>query len=245
MKTRLLLLIGLAVIVSRVSADTIFSSDFTQTEGFVEGGSINQISGWESQDGFLATDTAAAGLVSAQVSWMRARNNVAFLMERGDRIILTANLQFSITAGGGEPVLGLGISDASSHIGENIPAIPFVIHVYPQGVSFGDGKANKLWFSMDTVKDDTVRLTATLMKSATADVFDITIALYNVTDGTVVGRGSWSTEDSASWNATVFRAAMRSMNMNGLEGRIYIDSLKLERFAPSSDVKFKGLGGYE
>lgn len=227
---RMMLLSGLLAVAGIAGAKTLFSNDFTVDEGFSDGRNINHTARWQAQSGFEAVNTTGEGSVQISEDSKLAKNETFFALSAGDFVVLTVDVTFDELAGTGNPVFGVGLSDATSSSGEHVLSLPALLTLFPKGIGFGSEENRKSLGELDDVKGDTLRLTATFKKSAVPGEFTVMTGLYDVTQGKVLGSASWTEVDQATWNAESLCIAFRGMNLDEVGGHFNIQFFKGEIF---------------
>lgn len=231
---KLLSILVLSSVVFGAQAEEIFHTNFTAGEGFTEGAELKRSTKWESQDGLIIAESSTKGVLRLEANWARAKNVARFTLAQNERVVITTIAKLSTAPGAGLPVFGIGISDATLHSGNTIPAVETVVTVFPKGVGYGTNLKEKAWAPLNDVNNDDIRLTATITKSANQGQFDIEVEFYNITKQKLLNQASWTETSLDTWKAASLNIGLRGINAKGCVKQFDIDSIKAEKKASNT-----------
>lgn len=188
-----------------VAASSLFANtstwNFTSSEGFTEGNTLNDVGNWQAQTQWVAKDVAGAGYADNDTNFNRAVLFTNQQFNAGDSYTLvsvlslensslvntkTSMFQFGLTStlspGGNKPAVGMTVKPA------------FLNYFIDANVTVGGNEINT-GVAKDTLVAHTY--TTVITKSATADTFDVSIDFDNGTAST-----SFSVVDASLYAAT-------------------------------------------
>ena len=217
----------------------VLDDTFTAGKGHSNGSDINNTGNWLSQTGWLANDTNGRGYVSCGLSWSRALNftPLAASLETEETLTVEAVWRGEgvVTAPISGGVFAIGISDGSLNSGNNIPALRVDISLGGDGtIRFGSSSD---FVSVDLADAYTGQNTHTnwfkismaITRSALADNFYLVLDVTDIDTNTNIGTVSFLAEDSATYQASELRPAMRTLrvltteNPNALFSASHVD----------------------
>ena len=201
----------------------LLDDTFTAGKGHSNGSDINNTGNWLSQTGWVANDTNGRGYVSCGSSWSRALNftPVAASLETEETLTVEAvwrgeGVVIAPISGG---VFAIGISDGNLNSGNNIPALRVDISLGGDGtIRFGTSSD---FVSVDLADAYTgqnshtnwFKISMAITRSALADNFYIVLDVIDIDTNTNIGSVSFLAEDSATYQASELRPAMRTLRV--------------------------------
>jgi hypothetical protein len=196
--------------------------EFTSTEGYTEGVTINGVGNWNSQANWVARDVAGAGNAFSAVDFHRATLSNSNTFGVGDSYTLVAELTL-INPGSVNTkttMFQFGLTDTANPGSGNQPMVG--MSVRPAFLNyFIDANNSVLGNEVNTgvAKDsNTHTYTTVITKSAVADTFDVTIDFDNGTAST-----SFTIVDSALYAASTVYPIIGNYLANN-KGGIQLDS---------------------
>ena len=198
----------------------LLDDTFTTGKGHSNSADINNTGNWLSQTGWIANDTNGRGYVICESSWSRALNftPLAASLETEETLTVEAiwrgdGVVTAPTSGG---VFAFGISDGTLNSGNNIPALRVDVSLGGDGtIRFG---TDSDYVSVDLADAYTgqnshtnwFKVSMAITRSALANNFYIVLDVTDIDTNTKIGTVSYLTEDSATYQASELRPAMRT-----------------------------------
>ena len=205
----------------------LLDDTFTTGKGHSNSADINNTGNWLSQTGWIANDTNGRGYVICESSWSRALNftPLASSLETEETLTVEAiwrgdGVVTAPTSGG---VFAFGISDGTLNSGNNIPALRVDVSLGGDGtIRFG---TDSDYVSVDLADAYTgqnshtnwFKVSMAITRSALANNFYIVLDVTDIDTNTKIGTVSYLTEDSATYQASELRPAMRTLRVLNTE----------------------------
>jgi beta-glucanase (GH16 family) len=201
----------------------LFKDSFNTGKGHTDGAEINGKGNWLTQTGWIANDTSGSGYVSCGLSWRRALNFTPLAASFGIEETITVEAIWRgeglVTAPIPGGVFAIGISDGSLNSGNAIPALRVDVSLGGDStIRFGtesDYVSVNLAdaYTGENTNTNWFKISMAITRSSLADNFYIVLDVTDLETNTKIGTVSYLEEDSATYQATEIRSAMRTLRM--------------------------------